>query len=351
MSSEHQSSPRVFVVGSINADVFLDIDRLPRPGETMSTNRADSGHVLPGGKGANQAVAVANSAKRSGASEGESQGLEVHWAGRFGNDAHAGMLRDVLRSYSVSSAFAGTADVPTGQAYILLQKGGQNSIILVGGANHSWPSEPHVLSPELVEALGSSRALLLQREVSQVVNIASARAARAHGVPVFLDMGGEDAPLPDALLAQLTTLSANETELARLTDLPTDSDEQVRTAAQELQKRWKAAVEADAAAAKVQEGLHVLVTLGERGSMLLLPDGSVLTAPAHRVSSVVDTTGAGDCFRGCFVTAFLEKQPLQACLEFASAAAALCIQKKGAMPSMPLREDIDRQMAAAAASK
>jgi ribokinase len=131
-------------------------------------------------------------------------------------------------------------------------------------------------------------------------------------------------------------------------NLPTDTDEQVQQAARALQQRRKDATTAAATAssAAASGGLYVLVTLGERGALLLQPDGSVLTEPAHLVSKelVVDTTGAGDCFRGCFASAFLEKRSLQQCLAFASAAAALCIQVKGALPSMPQREDIDKQL-------
>jgi len=169
----------------------------------------------------------------------------------------------------------------------------------------------------------------------------------AHNVPVMLDMGGEDLPLPDELLACLTLLSANETELARLSGLPTDTDPQVHMAALAVQKR--AAKEAGdgvgaGAGAGAGPGLHVLLTLGSRGALLLLPNGSFISEPALPVPRVVDTTGAGDCFRGAFTAAFLERRGWSECLRFAAAAAALCIQTKGALPSMPMREDIDALM-------
>ena len=178
---------------------------------------------------------------------------------------------------------------------------------------------------------------MLQREVPQRINIAVAAAAQAHGVPVVLDMGGEDLAMSDELLKSLTLLSANETELARLAGAPTDTDAQVREAALAVQAR------ADASAGAQGQGqkLHVLLTLGSRGALLLLPDGQFLQQAALPVPRVVDTTGAGDCFRGAFTAAYLERKDWAACLRFASAAAALCIQTKGAMPSMPLRADID----------
>ena len=178
---------------------------------------------------------------------------------------------------------------------------------------------------------------MLQREVPQRINIAVAAAAQAHGVPVVLDMGGEDLAMPDELLKSLTLLSANETELARLAGAPTDTDAQVREAALAVQARANASAGAQGQAQK----LHVLLTLGSRGALLLLPDGQFLQQAALPVPRVVDTTGAGDCFRGAFTAAYLERKPWAECLRFASAAAALCIQTKGAMPSMPMRADID----------
>jgi ribokinase len=163
-----------------------------------------------------------------------------------------------------------------------------------------------------------------------------------HGVPVFLDLGGADEPLPAALLSHLTFLTANETELSRISGLPTESNEQVRAAAASLQQQHHQAHKGAPTAA----GLHILLTLGERGSMLLLPDGSVLQQAALP-AQCVDTTGAGDCFRGAFVAAFLEKKSWQQCMLFAAAAAALCIQVHGAMPSMPERAAIEKKLAEA----
>lgn len=324
----------ILVAGSINADTFIDIDRLPLAGETLSTNRPDSGRVLPGGKGANQAVAV-----RKALGSDSDAAFSTHWIGRYGDDAHASMLRSILKEQGVHDDLAGVAEgVPSGQAFILLQKGGQNSIILVAGANHSWPAEA-ALSASIESSLRQAAVLMLQREIPQSVNECLAAAARSAGVPVMLDMGGEDTELSSALLQNLSFLTANETELARLAKRNTETEAQVIAAAKAVQQR------AAAAAGGSSSSLHVLLTLGHRGSLLVLPDGSHLTQPAMPVEQVVDTTGAGDCFRGAFTVAYLEGKSMQACLKFASAAAALCIQSKGAMPSMPRREEIEKQLA------
>lgn len=217
------------------------------------------------------------------------------------------------------------------------------SLFCVTALLHSVQSWPAALPEDLSDALRTAAVVMLQREVPQRINEAVAALARASGVPVVLDMGGEELDMPDGLLADLTLLSANETELARLAAAPTDTDAQVREAALAVQARAKALATAGAQAQGQgqSQGLHVLLTLGSRGALLLLPDGQFLQQAALAVPRVVDTTGAGDCFRGAFTAAFLERKSWPDCLRFASAAAALCIQTKGAMPSMPLRADID----------
>jgi ribokinase len=269
--------------------------------------------------GANQAVACAKLLPSSSSHR-------ASWCGRFGNDSHATMLQQVLQEHGVDASTATKADVPSGQAYILSLPGGANSIILVGAANHQWPEE---LPKELEKALQTTAVVMLQREIPQRVNLAVARAAKAAGAVVYLDMGGEESPLSNDLLSHLTFLTANETELARVAGLPTDTEEQVSTAAKQVQKQY--GVE------------NILITLGERGSRLFLASASpeVLSEPAEKVANVVDTTGAGDCFRAAFAVAHLEQQDWKACLRFAAKAAAQCIQVKGAMPSMPTRAQVE----------
>jgi ribokinase len=300
--------PRVLLVaGSINADLYVEIDRLPRPGETIPGGGAA---VRPGGKGANQAAAAAR------------LGLPTRFAGLVGSDPFAADLRAALAATGCDIGLLGTAPGPTGQAFILLQRGGENSIVIVGGANRAWP-EP--LPPALPAAVAAARVLLLQREIPLAVNTALARMARAAGVPAVLDAGGDDGPLPPALLADLALLSPNETELARLTGLPTASDAEVLAAACALQAQGVG---------------EVLVKLGARGVLLVQRDGAVLRQDAFRVA-VVDTTGAGDCCTAAYAVAWAEGRAPQERLRFACAAAALCVQAKGAMPAMPARAAVD----------
>lgn len=293
----------LLVLGSINADLYVEIDRLPAPGETLAGRGAA---VRPGGKGANQAAAAAR------------LGYPTCFAGHLGTDPFAPALRQALHATGADTALLTAEPGPTGQAFILLQQGGENSIILVGGANHSWPIG---VSPEIAEAIRGAGALLLQREIPEAINLAAIKLAAAARVPVVLDAGGAEGPLPPAMLTGITVLSPNETELARLTGLPTATDEQVLVAARRVQAQGVGSI---------------LVKLGARGCLLVQPDGTVLRHGVFAVP-VVDTTGAGDCFTAAYTVAMLEAQNPAERLRFACAAAGICVQSLGAMPSMPNR--------------
>jgi ribokinase len=154
-------------------------------------------------------------------------------------------------------------------------------------------------------------------------------------VPVVLDLGGVDAPPPDELAALVDVLSPNETELRRLTGVAGDDD---------------AALIAAARAWRRDRPASVLIKLGARGCLLVPPTGEPVAHPALRVP-VVDTTGAGDCFTAAYAVALLDGLAPRERLRFACAAAAVCVQRKGAMPSMPTRAEVERQLAAAAASR
>ncbi len=297
----------LFVVGSANADLYVEIPRLPQPGETLPGGNAA---IRPGGKGANQAAAAAR------------LGLPTRFAGRFGSDAFAAPLREALTAAGVDLSPSRDLPGPTGQAFILLQQGGENSIILVGGANQAWEEHPRF---DLCEA----GAVLLQREIPDHVNRAVAHTARAAGVPVLLDCGGADEPLPGDLLPLLDVVSPNESELARLTGMPTEDDTQVLAAARALQAKGVGTV---------------LVKLGSRGCLLVPRSGDPVRQHALKVS-VVDTTGAGDCFTGAYAVGLVEGLPERQRLRLACTAAALCVQQLGALPSMPARSEVEALMA------
>ena len=162
--------------------------------------------------------------------------------GQTGADAAAQPITSALSGVGVdTSLVAALSGAPTGQALILLQPGGENSIVIIGGANQAWP-ETEPLSEGARRAIGGAAMLCLQREVPERVNVAAATAARAARVPVLLDAGGVDAPLTPELLALVDVLSPNETELARLTGLATSDEASIVAAARSLLAKGVSAV-------------------------------------------------------------------------------------------------------------
>ncbi len=312
----------LLVIGSINADLAFEVARLPRPGETIV---ASASAVRAGGKGANQAAAAVR------------LGQETWFAGNVGSDAHAPALREALAATGVGLELLHQVDGPSGQAVVLLQADGQNAIVVQPGANLEWYGPRGAnrawngLREPLASRVAEAGALLLQREIPDEVNAEAVGLARHAGVPVVLDAGGADRPLPPTLLAQLDVLSPNETELARLSGVRTDSHDQVLAAVQVLQRQGAGAV---------------LVKLGARGALLVERNGAVLRQAAFPVQ-VVDTTGAGDCFTAAYAVALLEGRPAAQRLRFACAAGALCVQAKGALPSMPSRRALEQFLAGA----
>jgi ribokinase len=308
--SSHAMKPLV-VVGSINADLVVELDRLPKKGETLST-KGGSMNVYPGGKGANQAVAASN------------LGYPTQFVGQVGKDAYAPMLCQALSDRGVDTRMVHAINGSSGIAFIMIQPGGENSIVLVGGAN---TSEEWQISDDVTAAIQNAGVVLLQREIPESVNVIFAKLATSARVPVILDAGGADRPLRGDVLANIAILSPNETELERLTGMPTKTEKDCIKAAESL----------------VHQGVNkVLVKLGAKGSLLVDIYGNILKQKAEKVLEVVDTTGAGDCFTAAFAVAMLEGKSDQEAMAWASKAAALCIQSAGAIPSMPTRAAMEK---------
>ncbi|CAJ1353218.1 unnamed protein product [Effrenium voratum] len=294
----------IAVVGAVNVDVTMQVNRLPRRHETlMATSPAVQ--LALGGKGANQAVAAAR------------QGARVRFLGRFGNDSHGPWLQQVLIENGVDTSACEQSALPSGQGMVMLDADGGASSVVVPGANSDWGS----LQPGVLQSmLQGAAVLLLQREIPEAVNVAAAKAAKVLGITVMQDVGGEDGPLSEELLGLVDFISPNENELHRLTGLPTATRSEVLAAARSL-------------------NCTVLVTLGERGA-LLITEAEVLDARAFQ-AQVVDATAAGDAFRAAFAVALSEGQSLQSGLRLASAAGAIAVSRRGAEPSLPRRHECE----------
>lgn len=308
-SSSSLQSP-IVVVGSANADIYVEIDRLPKEGETIA---AVTGQTLAGGKGANQACCAARLSSSP-----------TYFVGQIGNDANGKLIEESLQGVRLD-CLCRVDDAPTGHAVVMLQPNtGVNSIIIVGGANMScWPSS---LRDSQLHLLSKAGILLLQREIPDRINLLAAKAAKESGVPVILDVGGIEAPIPEELMKSVDILSPNETELARLTAMPTDSFDDIVQAVVKCHQRGVK---------------QVLVKMGEKGSVLFIEGEEPIIQPIVPAPQVVDTTGAGDTFTAAFAVALVEGMPKAQCMHFAAAAASLCVQVKGAIPSMPTRNAVE----------
>jgi ribokinase len=298
--------PYIVVVGSLNMDLVIRTPRFPGPGETII---GSAFHTIPGGKGANQAVAAAK------------LGARVSMVGRVGDDAFGAQQLANLSQLGIDvSHVRRDPKAATGVALIVLDEQGQNSIILAPGANMRLTLADLEAAEDV---LASAAILVLQLEIPQEVVEQAIKVARAHGVIVLLN----PAParqLPPTLLNQVDVLIPNESETALLTGTEVDDIESARRAVAKLR------------AAGVGT---VILTLGGRGALLL--EGQKAThVPGYRVD-VVDTTAAGDAFVGGFAVGLAEGQDLAEAVRFANAAGALAVTKLGAQPSLPTRSEVE----------
>jgi ribokinase len=284
----------IIVFGSINLDLIFPVQHLPAPGETML---GGGFQMLPGGKGANQALAAAR------------DGGRVVLVGAVGRDAFAEAALGLVRKAGIDLSFLSTLDWPTGCASVVVEEGGNNQIAIASGAN-AHASASHV--PD--HLLGPGSTIVLQLEAPRAPTLALARRAKALGGRVILNLTpAKDA---EALLGTIDVLVANEGEAAPLGDPA------------ELVRR---------------HGFTLIVTRGESGAIVYRPEGGSLAVPALPVVAV-DKTGAGDCFVGVLAVALNRGISMSAALRRATVAAGLACGSRGAQPSMPTATTIDEAL-------
>ena len=297
----------IAVIGSLNMDLVIRSPRIPGPGETILGGEL---HTVPGGKGANQAVAAAR------------LGARVSMIGRVGRDTFATPLLENLAADGIDHTFVlQDRESATGVALIVVDDNGENSIVVSSGANMR-------LSPADVEAaeaaISAAALLILQLEVPLDTVIRSAELARAHGVQVVLNPAPAR-PLPAELLSMVDVLVPNESEAAFLTGLPTGTQSEAAEAVQTL----------------LGSGVGtVILTLGERGA-LPARHGEMRVVPAFQVEPV-DTTAAGDAFVAGLSVALAEGRELYEAVRWGNAAGGLAATKLGAQTSLPTRQALER---------
>jgi ribokinase len=294
----------ILVIGSLNADLVVRAPRFPAPGETIS---GEDLAIIPGGKGANQAVAAAR------------QGARVSMLGRVGSDSFGPTLIDNLQQNHVDTTYVLTDKSATGTAIIVVDASGQNSIVLSPGANGKVSLADVDTFP-----FQSADMLLLQFEIPLEAVIHAASLARQNGLRVILNPAPAR-PIPDLLLADMDILVPNESELQLLSGQPVTDTDSAKSAARAL----------------LEKGVKtVILTLGANGA-LLVTDEKVTHIPTFKVE-VVDTTAAGDAFIGGLAAALLKDKSLEEAVHYGNAAGALAATKFGAQPSLPTRDEVER---------
>nr|WP_229233093.1 ribokinase [Corynebacterium cyclohexanicum] len=294
------------VVGSINADVVLDVSRLPLPGETLI---ADSIDVHPGGKGANQAVAAAR------------LGAAVAFIGAVGTDAYAATAVAGLREAGVDIDRVAVVPGPTGQAYVTVDgRTGENSIVVVSGAN-GHVNEALVRSHE--DLLGRTDIVVLQGEISAEAIAAAAASSRTARLVLNL---APVIPLGHEVIRRADPLVVNEHEGRLVLNLLGRGADELGT-------------EEDIVGALHAAGVPaVVMTLGAAGA-IFSEGGPVFRAPAPAVSAV-DTTGAGDAFVGALCARLSDGAPLGEAVRFAVRVGSFAVTRRGAQPSYPGPGDV-----------
>ena len=287
--------------GSLNIDHTYQLPHLVRPGETLAS---DSYHKSEGGKGFNQAVALAKA------------GQEVYLAGAIGQDGL--FLRDYLQELGVHTEHLCVLDAPTGHAMIQLDTEGQNCIILFGGTNGMITE---AMIDEVLADFGAGDYLLLQNEISHVDSMIC--AAHAKGMHIILNPSPMSPELLTWPLELVEWFILNEIEGADITG-KTQPEEML----DELLRRYPAC--------------HVVLTLGERGSVYA--DATQRIAQSIVSAHTVDTTAAGDTFTGYFIHALLQGEAIQQALKTAACASAITVSRPGAGRSIPAAEEVQAAM-------
>ncbi len=297
---------KLVVLGSVNADHVLQVPSFPRPGETV---QGVNYQVIPGGKGANQAVAAAR------------LNADVEFIASVGDDDFGLNMRDSFQREGIDvSSVMLELNCPTGIAMIQVSECGENIICLSAEANSKLTAQ--ALEPHL-DKIRHAECLLVQLETPLDGIEKAALVAAEHGTKVILN----PAParkLPDSLLAVVDVITPNETEVEVLTGIAVTDDHSAQCAANKLHDK----------------GIEiVLITLGSKGVWVSQKEQSELI-PGFNVDAI-DTTAAGDTFNGALATGLLEGMSLTSAIHFANAAAAISVTRFGAQTSIPTRSEIE----------
>ncbi len=301
---------RVLVVSSANMDFVMKVKKLPEAGQTIIENQSYS--YVPGGKGANSALALAR------------LGADSVFCARLGNDANGKKLKELYDANGIDTRFLKLDRMnPSGLASIIVEENGANRIVVYPGANE-------FLSEDDVEDAMTCipDAVFIQFEIPEEAAIAAAKYAAKRSIPVFIDAGPARPDTPLEKLPKLEVISPNESETMALTNIyPNDSANCLR-AANELLKRVDAK--------------YVVIKLGGRGAYI--HDGKFSQLIPAYETEVVDTTAAGDAFTAALTLEYLNSHDIVRAVKYANAVGSIVVSKAGASTSLPTAAQVDEFM-------
>lgn len=295
----------VLVIGSINMDLVVKVNEIPKIGETLLGNRLLQ---IPGGKGANQGVAIAK--LKSG----------VTFLGKVGNDIYADIMLNSMKEAGVNIEHIERSETSTGIAIINVDKQGQNNITVIPGANALVDRE---YLERHKDAFESAKAVLFQLEIPLDTVCEGLRMAKELGKITILNPAPAH-DLDDEIIKNIDILIPNEHELERLSNVKVSDDNSLLEAAEVL----------------LNKGIkQIIVTLGSKGALHVTKDQHCFYK-AYTVDAV-DTTAAGDSFIGGFTTAYIRGFDMNQAIDMGQRTAALAVQKLGAQSSLPTLEEVE----------
>ena len=295
----------ICVIGSLNMDLVVNVDTMPKPGQTIIGSNFKE---VPGGKGANQAVAMA---RLNG---------NVSMIGKVGEDGFGQTLINSLKNDKVDTTYIQTAKGATGVALITVDKNAQNSIVVSPGANFEVKEDD---IDNNIEAIKNSDIVVLQLETPlNTIKYALNKAKELNKYTIL-----NPAPavkLDDEIIKNVDLLTPNETELEIISGVSIETEEDIQKAAQIM----------------IEKGVkELIVTLGSKGSLYINKEKSMFKK-AYKVEAV-DTTAAGDSYTGALAVALSQDKNIEDAMDFASKVGALSVLKEGAQSSLPTLKDVE----------
>jgi len=298
--------PNILVVGSINMDLVVRTARFPTPGETVL---GEGFATSPGGKGANQAVAVAR------------LGGQCRMIARVGSDTFGEVMLEGMKAEGIDCTHVmRTGGAPTGVAMIIVNAKGENTIVVAGVANRMLTPDDIFPRAELFQ---EAQVMLVQLELPLPTIRAAIELARRHNCKVILDPAPAPRQMPPELF-HVDIISPNAAEAESITGQMAIEERVDKNVALDLVARGAAAA---------------VLKLGPRGALVVTGDAQIARVPTYKVN-VVDTTGAGDAFNGALAVAVAQGKDLPTAAKFANAAGALACTRRGAQSAMPTADEV-----------